>query len=41
LENVSIFWLPSQWQDTIAFLVLILFLMFRPRGFFGSEVREV
>lgn len=41
LENVSVFWLPSQWQDTIAFLVLIVFLLLRPMGFFGSVAREV
>jgi branched-chain amino acid transport system permease protein len=41
LENVSVFWLPSQWQDTIAFFVLIVFLLVRPMGFFGSDVRRV
>jgi branched-chain amino acid transport system permease protein len=41
LENVSVYWLPSQWQDTIAFVVLIAFLLARPMGFFGSEVRRV
>jgi branched-chain amino acid transport system permease protein len=41
LENVSVFWLPSQWQDTIAFLVLIVFLLVRPMGFFGSIARKV
>jgi branched-chain amino acid transport system permease protein len=40
LENVSVFWLPSQWQDTIAFLVLIIFLLIRPMGFIGSIARK-
>ena len=35
-QHIGVIWLPTQWQDAIAFLVLIAFLVFRPRGFFGK-----
>jgi branched-chain amino acid transport system permease protein len=28
--------LPTQWQDTVVFLILILFLILRPQGFLGT-----
>lgn len=40
VENVSIWWLPSGYKDAISFFILILFLIFRPRGLFGSKKRE-
>ncbi len=30
--------LPSLWQEAILFVVLLLFITFRPRGFFGKKV---
>ena len=32
--------LPSKWQEAIAFLLLIIFLVFRPQGFFGYSLRK-
>jgi branched-subunit amino acid ABC-type transport system permease component len=32
--------ISSQWQDAIAFLVLLVFLLFRPYGFFGKKIRK-
>jgi len=39
--NLATLFLPTQWQDTIAFGVLILFLLFRPQGFLGTSLRRV
>ena len=30
----------AEYKDVVAFLVLILILIFRPRGLFGETVRE-
>lgn len=39
-ENFGIWYLPSGYKDAIAFGILILFLLFRPQGFFGNKKRE-
>ena len=36
-QNLGVYWLPSKWQDTIAFVILILFLLFRPYGILGKK----
>lgn len=36
-ENFGIWWLPSGYKDAIAFLLLFLFLLFRPSGIFGVD----
>ena len=38
VENIGIWQIPSEWKSTITFSVLILFILFRPRGFFGHRV---
>lgn len=35
-QNLSVYWLPSKWQDTIAFAILILFLVLKPYGILGK-----
>ena len=40
IENIGIWFLPSGYKDAIAFVILILFLLFRPRGLFGTKTRE-
>lgn len=40
VEHLGVWRLPTQWQDTIVFSVLILFLLFRPQGFLGRPVRK-
>jgi branched-chain amino acid transport system permease protein len=39
-ENLGIWYLPSGYKDAIAFVILIIFLLFRPQGFFGIKKRE-
>jgi branched-chain amino acid transport system permease protein len=31
-ENLGSWYLPSEWKDTIAFVILVIFLLFRPKG---------
>lgn len=40
VENVGIWFLPSGYKDVIAFTILILMLLFRPTGFFGTKKEE-
>lgn len=39
-ENLGIWYLPSGYKDAISFVILIIFLLFRPQGFFGIKKRE-
>jgi len=38
-ENFGIWKIQAGWKDTIAFAILILFLLFRPQGILGTQVR--
>jgi branched-chain amino acid transport system permease protein len=38
VENLGTWQIPTEWQSTIAFVVLFFVLLFRPRGFFGPGV---
>ena len=40
VENIGIWYLPSGYKDAIAFILLILFLLFKPNGIFGAKTRE-
>ncbi|MBI4448673.1 branched-chain amino acid ABC transporter permease [Candidatus Woesearchaeota archaeon] len=40
VENIGIWWLPSGYKDAIAFVLLFVFLLFKPNGLMGSKVRE-
>ena len=39
-QNLGVYWLPSKWQDTIAFVILILFLLFKPYGILGKKLQK-
>ena len=39
VENLGTWQIPTEWQGTIAFIVLFLVLLFKPRGLFGRFVR--
>jgi len=41
VENIGIWWLPSGYKDAIAFVLLFIFLLFKPSGLLGVKVREV
>ena len=40
IENYGIWFIPSEWKDAIAFVVFILFLLFRPRGAIAEEISQ-
>jgi branched-chain amino acid transport system permease protein len=37
IESLAIVFLSSEWKDVVSFLVLILILIVRPSGFFGTK----
>lgn len=37
-QNLGVWYISSQWQDAIAFAILLVFLLFRPQGFMGKRV---
>lgn len=40
-QNFGVWKISSQWQDAIAFVILLAFLLYRPYGFFGKKIRKV
>ncbi len=40
IENLSIWNIPARWQETIAFAVLVAFLVFRPEGLIAHKNRQ-
>ena len=40
IENIGIWFIPSGYKDAIAFLVLVIMLIFRPSGILGTKKEE-
>ena len=40
-QHLGVWKISSQWQDAIAFIILFVFLLFRPQGFLGRKVKKV
>jgi branched-subunit amino acid ABC-type transport system permease component len=40
-QQFGVWKIPTQWQDAIAFAVLLVFLVMRPWGVFGRKARRV
>jgi len=40
VQHIGVWKLPTQWRDAIVFAVVILFLVFRPQGFFGKPLKS-
>lgn len=40
-QHLGVWYISSQWQDAIAFAILLIFLLFRPQGFLGKKVKKV
>lgn len=40
-QHLGVWKIGSQWQDAIAFAILLIFLLFRPQGFLGKKVKKV
>lgn len=41
LQSISTWLFPANWQNTIVFLVLVAFILFRPKGLFPDHTRVV
>ena len=39
-QQFGVWKISSQWQDAIAFGILLVFLIFRPQGFFGKRIKK-
>ena len=39
-QHCGVWTIGSQWQDAIAFVILLIFLIVRPEGFLGKKVRK-
>jgi branched-chain amino acid transport system permease protein len=39
-QHLAVWKLPAQWQDTSVFIILVVFLLFRPQGFLGKPLRK-
>ena len=39
-QHFGAWFIGSQWQDAIAFVILVLFLLFKPEGFFGKKIKS-
>lgn len=39
-QHLGVWKISSQWQDAIAFVILLAFLLFRPEGFMGKRIKK-
>jgi branched-chain amino acid transport system permease protein len=39
IENLGVWQIASEWQSALSFGVFLLFILVRPRGFFGRKIR--
>jgi branched-chain amino acid transport system permease protein len=40
VQNLAVWYISSQWMDASAFVILLIFLLFKPEGFMGKKVRK-
>jgi branched-subunit amino acid ABC-type transport system permease component len=40
-QHLVVWKLPAQWQDTSVFVILVVFLLFRPQGFLGKPLHKI
>jgi branched-chain amino acid transport system permease protein len=41
VENLTVQFIASGYRDIVAFLVLVVVLVFRPQGILGKKIRAV
>ncbi|QQS36984.1 MAG: branched-chain amino acid ABC transporter permease [Ignavibacteriales bacterium] len=39
-QNLAVWYISSQWMDASAFVILLIFLLFKPEGFMGKKIRK-
>jgi branched-chain amino acid transport system permease protein len=40
VENIAVWFIPSGYRDVVSFAILLIFLIFRPRGIMGAKMRD-
>ena len=40
-QHLGAWYIGSQWQEVIAFVILVLFLLFKPEGFGGKKIKSI
>lgn len=41
IENYGVWFLPSQFKEAITYIILFIFLLFKPQGIFGIKERQI
>ena len=39
-QHLGVWKISSQWQNSISFIILLIFLLFRPQGFLGKKIKK-
>jgi branched-chain amino acid transport system permease protein len=39
-QNLSVWYISSQWLDATTFIILLIFLLFKPQGFMGKKLKQ-
>ena len=39
-QNLAVWYISSQWMDAVTFVILLLFLLFKPEGFLGKKLKK-
>ena len=40
-QHLAAFYIDTQWMDAVAYMILILFLIWKPLGFSGLRLKKV
>jgi branched-subunit amino acid ABC-type transport system permease component len=40
-QHLAAYYIGSQWMDAVAYIILILFLIWKPLGFSGKRLKKV
>ena len=40
-QHLSAYYIDSKWMDVMAYIILILFLIWKPLGFSGKRLRKI
>ncbi|MFH1320855.1 MAG: hypothetical protein ABII90_09420 [Bacteroidota bacterium] len=40
-QHLSAYYIDSKWMDAVAYVILILFLIWKPLGFSGKRLKKV
>jgi len=40
-QHLGVWKISSQWQESIVFIILLIFLLLKPEGLFGKKVKKI